>query len=115
MRLGSRGMRGETNLQGALPWSQDTSMPGQGRSGGEHAVSQGWLCRVEPDHVFRGETGRKKQQHSAENVNESRFILSLFKFSRDGVDLCVRKPNPATRDCCTKPATSPQALQQAEI
>lgn len=90
-------------------------MPGQGRSGGEHAVSQGWLCRVEPDRVFRGETGRKKQQHSAENVNESRFILSLFKFSRDGVDLCVRKPNPATRDCCTKPATSPQALQQAEI
>lgn len=46
--------------------------------------------------MFRGETGRKEQRYSAENLNESRFILSLFQFSGDGVDLCVGKPNPAT-------------------
>lgn len=47
------------------------------------------------EHVFRGETGRKKERYSAENLNESRFILSLLQLSGDGVDLCVGKPNPA--------------------
>lgn len=50
---------------------------------------------MELDHVFRGKRGRKKLRYSAENLNESRFILSLFQFSGDGVDLHVGKPNPA--------------------
>lgn len=64
---------------------------------------------MELDYVFRGDTGKKKQYYSAENLNESRFILSLFQFSGDGVDLCVGKPNAATGnyELCIKPATSP--------
>jgi len=58
---------------------------------------KGCILQVELDHVFRRETGRKKKQcYSAENSNKSRFILSLFQFSGDGVDLWVGKPNPAT-------------------
>ena len=44
---------------------------------------------------LEGKQAGKKQCYSAENLNGSRFILSLFQFSGDGVDLCVGKPNPA--------------------
>lgn len=50
---------------------------------------------MEPAHVFGGETGRERQRHPAENLNESRFILSLLQISGDGVDLHVGKAIPA--------------------
>lgn len=35
----------------------------------------------EQGHVLKGETSKEKNHYCAENVNESRFVLPLFKFS----------------------------------
>lgn len=105
----------QNHLHWALSfWARPRKCCGQllgvgSKSGGDCAVTKGCCLQLELDHAFRGETGRKKQRYSAENLNESRFILSLLQISGDGVDLCVGKPNPATGnyELCIKPATSP--------
>lgn len=50
---------------------------------------------MEPAHALRGETRRERQCYPDENLNESRFILSLLQISGDGVDLHVGKAIPA--------------------